>query len=553
MSNPVDIKGISATTNGSASLAGAQLLYAQPDFEKAPEPYAWFMSKWLYLRGGTYRIRLVADDKATVSINGGDAITVVSGVVTTVTATLPAGASKFEINVVNTVPNSRAFIGFAMFRGSEAIAEYVTRPTGWAGDLEEMPSPGEKPQVDININLPVFPIEHNWKNDIVETFEFLTNVMSSESGAEQRRKVRIFPRRIMSATFTEWDQDGRTLDIALSGLGQEPILVPLWFDKQGLPDLVKEGEYDIPGDYTDRLDFTPGRLMLLKNPNDYLDSEVIVIKEVYDDKVVSARAIKKDWPRGTIIYPLSRARVNEVESISRQTSHTVETGVKFELLDFLKINGKWNFTEDNAATELKVLTGVRNNWKEAVTIEMSRNVVIQDNAVSNSIIVDVGQNTYTTQRLQMMMIGRAEYCQFVRLMYAMSGQFRLFQFPTRTLDIKLARDIAHHEGFLACYPTGYTEFSGEKQHIRQWVMIALTSGRNVFARVISVKRDEKLEYLVLEQAVGNIMKKDINMVCWCPISRLGSDSVEIQHHTDLNGVCDSTLAINSFFNRRKLK
>lgn len=553
MANPVEIKGATATVNGSASLGGAQLLYAQPTFGSAPSPYEWNMSKWIYLRGGTYRIRLVADDKAVVSINGGDPITVVTGVVTTISAALPAGASKFEINVTNSTANSPCFIGFAMFNGSDANPEYVTSPTGWVGDLEEMPSPGDRPEVTVNINLPVFPIEHNWSDPITETFEFLTDVMVSESSAEQRRKIRMFPRRIMTAKFAEWDLDGRTLDIALAGLGQSTILVPLWFDKQGLHEAIKEGDYDIPGDFTERLDFSAGRLMLLKNPNNYLDSEVIIIKEVYDDKVVSSRAIKKDWPVGTIIYPLSRGRINQLDSISRQTSKTIEASVQFELLDPLKISGKWNYTDANASTGLHVLTGLQNNWRDATTIEMSRNVVIQDNAVSPPVVVDVGGNALTTQRLSLMTTGRAEYKALVQLIYAMSGQFSLFQFPTRMNDIELARDIAHHEGYLVCLPTGYTEFSGDKQDVRKWVIISLKSGRNIYAKVISVKRDDKLEYLVLEQAVGDIMRKDILMVCWCPISRLGSDSVEIQHQTDTNGVCETVLAINSFYNRRKVK
>lgn len=552
MANKVDIKGTTATVNGSTSLGGAQLLYAQPTFGSAPSPYSWYMSKWVYLRGGTYRIKIVADDKATLSINGGDPITAVTGNVTTVSVTLPVGASRFDINVVNSVANSTAYIGFAMFRGAESKPEYVTSPTGWLGDLEEMPDPGDKPGLTININLPVFPLEPNWSDDVVETFEFFTDVLSSESGAEQRRKVRMFPRRAMSAKFTEWARTGRMADIAIAGLGQQDILVPLWFDKQALTNGIKEGDYDIPGDFTDRLDFTPGRVMLLKSNDDYLDSEVIIIKEVYDDKIVSARAVKKDWGRGTIIYPLSRARINSVDTIDRQTSSTVETTITFELIDGLKINGEWNYAEANSSTGQYVLTGIRNNWREATTVDMSRNIVTNDNDVSLTKNVDVGGNTVAVQRMALMAVGRAEYCKLVRLIYALSGQFSLFQFPTRTLDIELARDIAHHEGFLACTPTGYTEFGGAEQHIRQWIMIALHDGTNIFGRVISVKRDDKLEYLVLDQAVGNISLKRISMVCWCPISRLGSDSVEIQHHTDINGVSETVLAINSFYNRRKL-
>lgn len=552
MANPVSIKGSTATVNGSASLGGASLLYAQLTFASAPNPYQWFMSRWLYLRGGTYVIKVAAADKATISINGGDAMTVVSGVLTTISATLPTGASRFDISVSHSSNNSPAYIGFAMFKDGETIAEYVTSPDGWIGDLEEKPDPGDKPQITMNINLPVFPLEPNWSDAVVETFEFLTNIMTSETGAEQRRKVRMFPRRYIQAKFTEWDREARITDNALAGLGQNNLLVPLWFDKQGLGEPIKAGEYDIYGDFVDRIDYSAGRLLLLKNPNNYLDSEVIIIKEVYDHHIVSEREIKKDWGAGTIVYPLVRARISEIDSPSHQTSTVIETSVKFDIIDQLKINGEWHYTEDNAATGQKVLVGIQNNWNDAVTIDIARNVTIQDNSVGVPVSVDVGNNAIATQRLSMMVNGKKEYRNLIEMFYAMGGQFSLFQFPTRLHDIKLARDIAHHEGFLVCRPTGYMEFGVSNQHIRQWLMISLYSGRKIFGRVISVKRDDDYEYLVLEQAVGDIMLKDIHMVCWCPISRLGSDSIELQHHTDIEGASEVVLAIDSFYNRRNL-
>lgn len=556
MANPVTIKsttgGASSVSNVSAALNGARLLYAQDIFFPAPNPYKWNMAKWIYLRGGSYRVIVSASERATVKVNGGDTYTVSGNNRTPLPMNLPAGGSKFEISVSNSKYNNTAYIAFSIYKDGEAMPEYKSSHEGWKGDLDEMPDAGAKPQVVEESNYRVWPIEPNWSDDITETLEWLTDVMSSESGAEQRRKVRLYPRRMMSAKFTEWRTTYRQLDMAIMSLGQDMIWVPLFWDKQALLDPAKKGDFDVYGTFTDRPDFYAGRAFLLKSATDYLKSEVLIIKEVYDHKIVVESEIKQDWPVGTILYPLSRGRINSVDSMTMPTNNAVETTVKFELTDRLMVDPKWHYCESNTSTGLNVLVGMDNNWDEEVTIEAARNIVTQDNSVSNAIMVDVGANSSTTQRVSTIAQGRSEYVKLLQLLYAMSGQFNLFQFPTKMQSIELARSINHEEGFIACKPMGYTAMGGDKQSVRQYIMILLRSGKRIFARVISTRIDRNVEYLVLEQAVGNIMDYDVVMICWCPISRLGSDSVDIQHVTDINGLSKAVLAIESFYNRRKV-
>ena len=49
-------------------------------------------------------------------------------------------------------------------------------------------------------DLPVWTIRPNWKGGILERLEWLTDVLASDTGVEQRRSVRPTPRRSFEIT-----------------------------------------------------------------------------------------------------------------------------------------------------------------------------------------------------------------------------------------------------------------------------------------------------------------------------------------------------------------
>ncbi|AGF89702.1 hypothetical protein SP099_00290, partial [Salmonella phage FSL SP-099] len=72
---------------------------------------------------------------------------------------------------------------------------------------------------DVRLTYPVFLPLPNWKDGVTERIEWQTDVMISESGAEQRRPIRLHPRRSFEATFLRWEEKRTLLDTTIAGVG----------------------------------------------------------------------------------------------------------------------------------------------------------------------------------------------------------------------------------------------------------------------------------------------------------------------------------------------
>lgn len=534
----------------SKNLDGAWMLYAQDDIMKAPANTQYYMAKWIVVSGGEYVIKGFADDSGIMKIDG---VTVANlGMDESfpqVIVPLTAGVHRLDLFYTNIPANTPGYIAYAFYRGSNSVPEFVSTPDDWFVSDSGEPPIGDEPNPTPAMNLPVWLPRPNWADGVTESLEWLTDVLTSESGAEQRRKLRRFPRRTVEAQFLRAENDRQIIDISLVGMGRNEILLPIFWDKQTLVMKAPKGSLTIDGIFTHRYEFQPGKLALLRRP-DTFDFEVIAIAGMQDDKLILAYQLKNDWDCCCELYPLSRARLLDSASVEARTRRVAGYTLRWELLDYLNVEQSWGDTPINTKSGLHVMTGLKHNWRESLQFELDRVVFMHDNSAGITLVTDVGKNADQQMRINVTLNGREQHESFMKLIYAMSGQHQQFQMPTMMDELTLVADIDAAQGALAVKQTGYSMFGLVSQNIRQWIMIELNGGTRYFSRVISTRVLGGVEYLFLEQTFGNIKRKDVRLICWCPISRLGSDSVEITHRTDIEGVSEVVLAVRGFYDRR---
>jgi hypothetical protein len=99
-------------------------------------------------------------------------------------------------------------------------------------------------------NLPVWSFEPNWSSTVTETLEWLTDVMTSPSGSEQRRTLRYLPRRFYEFTTMLVDAERRFFDNLLIRSGSARWYMPLWQDTNVITADRPLGSAFIPTDYS---------------------------------------------------------------------------------------------------------------------------------------------------------------------------------------------------------------------------------------------------------------------------------------------------------------
>lgn len=539
----------------SRALDSAWMLYAQDHILGNAFMGEYRMARWIVVAGGTYLVKGIGVTHAAVTFDKsvdkqGTFTDDVANGYPQFTVQLDAGAHR--IDVVYGSASEKAvpsYVGFALYKGSESTPEIVSTPSDWVVVTSGTPEIGDEPNPTPAMNLPVWLLRPNWGEDVTETLEWKTDVLTSESGAEQRRKLRRFPRRYLEAQFVvdeEWQQ---IADSILMGVGKQPMLVPVMWDIQRLAASALVGESEIKGSFTNRLDYQPGKLAILIGA-DVMTYEVIAISGVSDDTLTLAYPLRKDWDDTCQIMPLGRALINDAVTNEAKTGSAGTYQIRWQFLDFLNVAANWGDLPVNSKSSRRAVTDWGSNWGSSVSFQIDRTVYAHDNEIGIYSNTDVGGNSTQMWSTSLMVNGVEEYADLVRRLYAMSGQLTTFHMPTDTVDLTLVEDINPNAGAIAVKPTGYTTYNAISQNIRQWIMIKLYDGTTHFTRVISTSVRQGIEYLFLEQTVGTIAMSDVWEICWCPIARLATDTVEIVHHTDIMGVCEASLAVVGFYDRR---
>lgn len=541
----------------SQKMNNAWLLYVQDVFGNAEGNHTYYMSRWQYFDGGVYTVQLAADDAATMYI---DSMQIGTAAYPNISVfeyvTIDQGWHRLDVAYTNTPPGTSASAGWAFYNSGNVVAESISQPEGMYGNDSEWPDIGERPTGNGSniLNLPVFLPEPNWGDGITESWAWLSTIQTSETGAEQRRKIRRFPRRYIEAQFRGLKNKRRPVDMAIVGLGRDQCLIPLWFDSQYLKWNLTENETRIDGDFAYR-NFYAGSVAILRNMDrdKIFDYELVPVLEVHDDHIILATGLKKHWSNFRL-FPCRIAVIDEAVQAQNYTNSAADYQVRFRIVTpetFIQPSWIFNGTEwpRNPRDNLPIINK-RPNWREDITHSFDRIVFWTDNETGIPFVMDAGNQETQDWSLPWLLKGKQQKFSFLQMLYAMAGQTQPFYAPNWTEDFTLVEDINPTDGYLAVEQTGYSYYADLLQEVRRGLYIEKRDGTIITGRIVSSRAEEGIEYLYLDQTIGAIAKEDVRVICFMPYCRLGSDSVEITHHTDLSGPAECVLALHGFIERR---
>src|SRR6185312_11963812 len=160
---------------------------------------------------------------------------------------------------------------------------------------------GETAKLEITGNrVTAWALTPDWANGVKESLQWKTDVMIAWSGAEQRRALRIAPRRVFDFDAQMGQQERRIIESALFAWSAMVWALPIFSDGQRLASALAPGALTVPCDTVNR-DFVAGGLAILIQ--DAATYEVLQISSVTSSALALTNAVAGSWAAGSRLYP----------------------------------------------------------------------------------------------------------------------------------------------------------------------------------------------------------------------------------------------------------
>lgn len=379
-------------------------------------------------------------------------------------------------------------------------------------------------------NLAVWPFMPDWQNDVTETLSWLTGLLSSRTGAEQRFGLRLTPRRSFEATFKPIGRFRTLFDLFTMRVGGSPFYIPVWHDSNKLSVAATAGGYSIDIGSTEFTEFQDSPGLFIGGTSRY---EIAEYNGQTDTQILLATALVNSWPKGTRVFPIQKVQFDSQPQAAGKADRAYETRVKFR-----SIGGHGCLFE----TDIPLLLGnyvleVEPNYVQDLSYNYDRIIAELDNQTGFSVRKDINTYGRVIQQYAFYLKGRERHAWFRAFMYALRGRQVPIYVPTFMSDIELTE--AASGSTIIVKRCGYTEFSGPFPG-RDRILVLLHDGTRYYRRIVSSAIiDDSTESLSISPPLF-LAKNLVHRISFVPFSRLDQDDIEIVHHTDSSGLSTVT-------------
>jgi hypothetical protein len=389
-------------------------------------------------------------------------------------------------------------------------------------------------------SLPVWTVPPNWASAVLERLEWLTDVFPSRTRAEQRRQLRLSPRRSFEFDLLRYGPQRTYLDLFIRENAAKLMYLPVWHDGTALASVADPGDDVIACDTRFR-EFADDGYVLIMN-KDCRIFERAQIDSFTDSTITFVDELSSGWPKGTRVYPLKKAILEEAPKLTRHSRTVIDATVRFIL------DGPQDHDDDidlPAYRGRPVLTFAPNE-RDTGSLEYGLELEELDNETGALTRVDATGRAFLTQTFLWFLKGREKHAEFRTLLYSLAGKAKSIWLPSQMDDLTMVANRASGDTYITIERVGMVDFGIQPD--RQDIQIELKSGTILRRRINSVAAiSSTVERLNLDSALGvEVTSAGVRRISFLSIVRLDQDAIEINHVTDQDGVSESTTVFVSF-------
>jgi hypothetical protein len=356
---------------------------------------------------------------------------------------------------------------------------------------------------------------------ILERLEWLTDVITSFDGSEQRIALRTYPRRYFEWATVLTERERRTAENLLHNWQARAFGIPVWMESQSLTAPVVSGADTIAIDTTTR-DFRVGGILgIATGPHTF---EIAQVDAIADDLVTLAAPMQGDWPIGAEIFPMRAARLPEDVRLQRFDGDTSYGMLRWQVIE----DSGWPAATGGTTYRSHPVLTQAPNWTEDVEQGLARKLASLDPGTGPAFWDEEGSGAMMSQTHRWLLDGRTQIDAFRRWLYARRGRLSSFWLPTFAQDFKVVASIGSTASTIDVEHCGYTDTIGQDIGRRD-IRIELHSGTSYLRRITGCSEvSGTIERISIDSALGALVTPaDIRSVNYLDLVRLEADSAEI--------------------------
>lgn len=386
------------------------------------------------------------------------------------------------------------------------------------------------------LDIPVWTIPPDWASVVTEGLEWLTEVMASATGAEQRQALRLSPRRHVEFTVSVTGQWRTYFDALMTTAFQDRLYLPLWFESAKTVQPIAAGGTWLTVQGT-RAELASSLRLFLQGPKPY-QFEIVEVSGSYFQNGQTIFSLTTGttgtWGRGTKVYPVKVAMFSAQPMPNRLSDQALTSDMQFQILETNDWTGDASLPTYRGVPVLEIVT----NETDSQAVGYDRITAISDNTTGVPVILDIAGIPFQKHTPNGFFSGHFNADRLRSTFYALKGRCKPAWLVSPAADFTLTAPASIGGASITVDRSGFSDL-GTPVAGRQDIRILMRSGDAWFHRITgSALAGTDHETLNLSPALAaSLTLANVRRISFMGLGRLDQDRIDLVHQTDNDGIC----------------
>lgn len=374
----------------------------------------------------------------------------------------------------------------------------------------------------------VFPFEFDLgrKGEFRETLSFLTDIIQSQNGKEQRIALRKQPRQLIEVSLRLDGTERQRFNSLMFGWQSKIFGLPFWLEQSYLSSAASISDTVLSVGNVSDSDFRVGGFVIVFQ--DQIVYDIAAISSLTSTTITISTPLVNGYAAGSIVAPVRLVRSTRTINSGRYANNLERFDVAFEVVD----NTTGALTESTSGLSTydgKILFDDCNVMEQAL---MQQTLVQRIHVVDNETGVVYQESPWDrnkrTSAKGFFLQSKAEIKQFRQRILALQGRQKSFWIPTFFNDLTVVATLNSGSNTMDIEHIGYDRFVDSKERMRT-VKVTFTDGTSQVNEVSSVVEvSSTVERLTMADNWSTTKTvSEIERVEFYELSRLDSDDITI--------------------------